>query len=144
MTDDGFSVATVEETAANPLFIAESQKPDELWTQRIASLPVGASFTVRRQEGESVRQLKKKINKAALVHWKLLDWKTKETNLTAPNEPTNWSVKVRALDLKEKAKADAKAAQNGTQKAAQPTPEPNPTPEPSQEDAAAVGARGRR
>jgi hypothetical protein len=130
--DDGFSVLTEEEAAADPLFLSESQKPDPLWVERLKELQVGAAFTVNRQvDVENVRQMKKRINKAAMVHWKTLDWKTKETNLPAGKEPIRWTVKIKALDTKRKAEAEAKLRQNGTQEAPQtPTPEPTPTPTP--------------
>jgi hypothetical protein len=132
VVDDGFSVKTPEEVASDPLFLSESQKPDALWVERLKDLPVGAAFTVNRQaDTENVRQMKKRINKAAMVHWKTLDWKTSETNLAAGKEPIRWTVKIKALDTKKKSEAEAKLRQNGTQEAQQtPTPEPTPTPTP--------------
>jgi hypothetical protein len=109
---DTFEVFDAKATAENPLFKTESQKPDPIWTDRITPLAVGYSFRVTRPEGESVRQLKKRINRAAGVSFKTLEWKPEDQNVDS-QDAKRFVVRVKALDLKAKAAAEAKARQNG-------------------------------
>jgi hypothetical protein len=123
VVDDGFAVQDLQTTVKE--FQTEAQKPDELWVTRLTPIPVGQSFTVNRPEGESVRQFKKRINRAAMAppNFKTLEWKSRDTNLPEGVEPTHFVVKIRALDLKAKAEHEAKLQnpQNGIQEAAQTT-----------------------
>jgi hypothetical protein len=123
IVDDGFKVNDVPTTLKE--FQTETQKPDELWVARLTPLAVGQSFTINRPEGESVRQFKKRINRAGMAppNFKTLEWKSKDTNLPEGVEPTHFVVKIRALDLKAKAEHEAKQSQNGqngTQEASEP------------------------
>lgn len=143
--DDGFSVQDLATTAQE--FQTESQKPDELWVERLRNIPIGQSFTVNRPEGETVRQFKKRINRAAMVHWKTLEWKTRDTNLPDGVEATHFSAKIKTIDTKKKAEAEAKAAlaaqntQNGTQEGQQTTNGQTSTTDSSTEGAEAAGPR---
>jgi hypothetical protein len=109
---DTFEVFDEKATAENPIFKTESQKPDPIWTDRITPLNVGYSFRVTRVDGETVRQLKKRINRAAGVSFKTLEWKPEDQNVDS-QDAKRFIVRVKALDLKAKAAAEAKARQNG-------------------------------
>lgn len=97
-----------KETLATLTPKSEASMPDPVWSERIGSLPVGNGFRIKRQEGETVRQLKKRINRAAGVTFRTLEWYPEQKNV-ATEDVTSFVVKVRALDLKAKATAEAKA-----------------------------------
>lgn len=147
---EGFQVYDSSATAKMEEFKTESQKPDPIWTERIGPIPVGASFTVNRPNGETVRAFKKRINRASMVHFKTLEWKSKDTNLPDGIEATHWVAKVKALDLKAKAEAEARIAanaQNGSetpQEAAQTTEPENAAQDTSEETTAVGPRRGRQ
>lgn len=105
--NDGFGVQ--DEKVTREIFATESSKPDELWVSRLAPIPVGQSFTANRPESETARAFKKRINKAAMVHFKSLEWKARDTNLPEGVEATHWIAKVKAIDLKAKAEAEQRA-----------------------------------
>lgn len=143
-TVDTFEVFDPKTTAENPLFKTESQKPDPIWTDRITPLAVGYSFRVQRTEGETVRQMKKRINRAAGVSFKTLFWKSEDQNVPEGQEPKRFIVQIKALDLKAKAEFEKKLAQNGVN---QPSTEPpanvtsDSAPDGSAEGASAQGPR---
>jgi hypothetical protein len=114
--------------------------------ENLKDLPVGSGFRVRRDEGETARQVKRRVNAAAAVHFKELLWKPEQVNLPINVEPTSWVVKVKSLNTKKKAEAEAKARQNGqegTQEAAQTTPPAESTTPPSNQPTPPSGPRNR-
>jgi len=132
--------------AAMPAFQQTVSGPDQTWVDRIASVNVGSGFRVRREEGETSHQVKRRVNAAAAVHYKLLMWKPEQTNLPEGQQPTSWVVKVKALDLKAKAEAEAKARQNAQSAPSQPqqpTETPNGTTDTPTTPAASGGPRNR-
>lgn len=148
MAAEPFEELSPKDIAESPLFKTEQQLPDPVWAERIGKLAVGAGFRMHRPEGETVRQLKKRINRAAGVTFRTLDWRPEQKNLPEGQEPSSFVVKVRSLDLKAKAEAEEKAkaatAQNGSgspQEAQQTTPENPGTPTPPEE---ATGPRAAR
>lgn len=112
----------------------EKTPPDPVWTARIQPLTVGTGFRVHRIEGETVRQLKKRINKAAGVSFKTLEWLPEQKNVAA-DDVTSFIVKIRALDLKAKAEAEKKAEEEKSQNGSNPSPT---APEPTSENEPAV------
>lgn len=142
-----FETFTPQELSENPLFKTEEKKPDETWTSRIASIALGSGFRVHRTEGESVRQLKRRVNAAAgseSAGFKTLEWKPESKNLPDGN-PASYIVKVKAIDLKAKAEAaNRQDAQNGPVQGQQTTdPQNNPTEGVETEATAQRGPRGR-
>jgi len=101
----------------------EIDKVDHVWSDRIGTLPVGHGFRARRDDSESVRQFKRRLNAAAKFTYRELEWFPEQKNVK-PEEVTSWVVKVRSLNVKAQAEAVAKAAmaQNG----------PNPSQESQQ------------
>ena len=113
--DSEFVVYDAAETKTLAEFQTATSTPDEIWSKRIAPIPVGASFTINRPADETQRAFKKRINRAAMVSFKTLEWKSRDGSLPDDQEPTHWLVKVKALDLKAQAAAQAaaiKAAQS--------------------------------
>jgi hypothetical protein len=129
----------------------EVDKLDHVWAQRISTLPVGHGFRARRDESESVRQYKRKLNAAAKFSFRELEWFPEQKNIK-PEDVTSWVVKVRSLNVKAQQEAAAKAAQqptspNGAQASqeAQQTPSDNSNvTEDGQNLEAATGPRSAR
>jgi hypothetical protein len=110
-------------------------KIDRVWADRISTLPVGHGFRARREEGESVRQLKRRLNAAAGVSYRELEWFPEQKNVK-PEDVTSFVVKVRSLNIKKqredaekKAAAEAAKSTNG-QDASNPSQEAPQTPSP--------------
>lgn len=143
-----FETFSPAQLAENPLFKAEEKKPDETWTQRISGVALGSGFRVHRTEGESTRQLKRRINAAAgseAAGFKTLEWKPEDRKLP-DGFPASYIVKVKAIDLKAKAEAEANRqnAQNGTSQGQETTDGSNPVDEGTATEGAAQGrVRGR-
>src|SRR5215469_9308639 len=136
-----FDPATI---AAMPQFKTVVTGPDEIWVNRIASIAVGGGFRVHREEGETSRQVKRRVNAAADVSFKQLMWKPEQTNLPEGQEPRSWVVKVKSLDLKAKAAAEAKNASNPSQDGQQLTqPTQNAQSDSSNPEVASRPARPR-
>lgn len=121
-------------------YFTPSKKPDATWVSRIQPLEVGATFKVKRQEGEENRSLIRRINTAATskeAGYKLLEWKQQNPNLPREAE-TVFIVRVKGRDTKseerDKAKAEL-ARKNGTAQAQQTTQgtESTSTPMPARE-----------
>lgn len=142
---ENFETFDAAAISAMPAFKQVISGPDETWTSRIANIGVGAGFRVHREEGESARQVKRRVNGAAAVHFKELMWKPEQVNLAEGAEPTSWVVKVKSLNLKAKAEAEAKAEaknrQNGPSQPAQPTTSSEGGQEGTPERATASGPR---
>lgn len=131
MAED-FAIISAAELAESPLFKTEAAKPDETWSNRIKNVPVGSGFRVPRVEGETPRQLKRRVNAAAVGEiggFKKLEWKA-ESKTLPDGLPASYVVKVVALNLTAKAeyeKAQTAQSQNGqdasqtSQEAAQTT-----------------------
>jgi|SRR5215469_3004609 len=130
---DDFKVFDAAETKTLAEFQTATSTPDKVWSDRIAPIPVGASFTINRPADETQRAFKKRINRAAMVSFKTLEWKSRDGALPDTVEPTHWLVKVKALDLKAQAAAKAAAekaanGQAGVQTSGEASSEPQ-TPE---------------
>ena len=126
---------------------AEEDKVDHVWAERINTLPVGHGFRARRDDSETVRQFKGRINRSARFVYRELEWFPQHKNIK-PEEETEWVVKVRSLNVKAQAEAVAKAAaQNASQASqnGQQTTSENPGAEsdPGNQEAAA-GPRSAR
>jgi hypothetical protein len=92
-----------------------ADKVDHVWADRINTLPVGHGFRARRDDSETVRQFKRRVNDAGRFVYRELDWFPQHKNIK-PEDETEWVVKVRSLNVKAQAEAAAKlAAQNGSQ-----------------------------
>jgi hypothetical protein len=146
-----FEQFTQEQIASDPLFKVEEKKADETWSMRISSVAVGGGFRVHRTEGESTRQLKRRVNAAAgseLGGFKVLEWKPESKNLP-DGQPSSYLVRVKALDLKAKAEAEEarkKASQNGSQgspEGVQTTEGEKPVEPVVEEEPAQIGRRAR-
>ena len=122
MAEAQFEAFDPQQIAAMPAFQTIVSGPDQVWVDRIKNIPVGGGFRVHREEGESARQVKRRVNAAADVSFKQLMWKPEQINLPEGQEPRSWVVKVKSLDLKAKAAAEAKDRQNGPSQGQQPTP----------------------
>ena len=128
----------------------EIDKLDHMWAQRIATLPVGHGFRARRDDSESVRQYKRRLNAAAKFSYRELEWFPDQKNVK-PEDVTSWVVKIRSLNIKAQQEAAQKAsmAANG-QNAPQASQEGPQTTEgenadnPSSEENAATGPRRAR
>jgi len=125
----------------------EIDKLDHVWAQRISTLPVGHGFRARRDDSESVRQYKRRLNAAAKFSYRELEWFPDQKNVK-PEDVTSWIVKVRSLDVKKAAEAAAKAnGQNASQASqeGQQTPSAeNNAPEDGQNQEASSGPRSAR
>jgi hypothetical protein len=123
---------------------AEVDKVDHTWAARIRSLPVGHGFRARRDDSETVRQFKARLNRSARFVFKELDWFPEHKNIK-PEDETSWVVKIRSHNVKAEADAAAKAqnAQNGTQEGQQTTEGENPTQDGSQEQPSGPRSRTR-
>jgi len=149
-----FETFTQDEMNNDPLFKPEEKKPDEIWSSRIASVALGTGFRAHRTEGESVRQLKRRINAAAGSPeggFKTLEWKPEDRNLP-DGQPASYRVKVKAIDLKAKAEWEAEQAkktttsqndQGGTVEGQQPTTDENQSDSTPENEPAVAGRRGR-
>jgi len=122
MTEEKFESFDPQQIAAMPAFQTVVTGPDQIWVTRISGIAVGGGFRVHREEGETARQVKRRVNAAADVSFKQLMWKPEQTNLPEGQEPRSWVVKVKSLDLKAKAAAEAKNASNPSPDGSQPTP----------------------
>lgn len=121
----------LDKAEADAIFLTDSQKPDPVWVQRFSTMPVGQAFRIARPNTENVRAFKKRINRAAAVHFKTLEWKSMDTNLPEGVEPSHFTTKVKSLDLKAKAEFEARAAntsQNGMNGTSEPSTPSEPTP----------------
>jgi len=125
----------------------EADKVDHVWADRISTLPVGHGFRARRDDSETVRQFKGRLNRAARFTFRELEWFPEHKHIK-PEDETSWIVKVRSLNVKAQAEAAAKAAQavtsqNGSETLSQPqqTTEGENTGNGASEDNAAVGPR---
>ena len=137
---------TPQQLGEMPAFQQTVTGPDTEWVENLKDLSVGSGFRVRRDEGETARQVKRRVNAAAAVHFKELLWKPEQTNLPANQEPTSWVVKVKSLNTKKKAEAEAKARQDGQtapSQPVQPTQPQNQGSEGTQTQTAASGPRNR-
>lgn len=103
----------------------QADKVDHTWADRINTLPVGHGFRARRDDSETVRQYKRRINDAARFVYRELDWFPQHKNIK-PEDETEWVVKVRSLNVKAQAEAAAKATSpngsNPSQEASQTLP----------------------
>lgn len=130
-----FETFSPEQIKDDPLFKAEEKKPDEVWSKNIATVAVGGGFRVHRTEGESVRQLKRRINAASgspQAGFKTLEWKPESRNLP-DGLPASYMVRVKAVNLTEKAayeKAQSEATSKNGQDASNPSQEGQQTNEP--------------
>jgi hypothetical protein len=128
----------------------EIDKLDHVWAERISKLPVGHGFRARRDDSESVRQFKRRLNAAAKYSFRELEWFPEQKNVK-PEDVTSWVVKVRSLNVKAQQEAAAKAAmaQNGqnasqaSQEGQQTTEGENP-PNDTSEETTSVGPRRAR
>jgi hypothetical protein len=125
----------------------EADKVDHTWADRINTLPVGHGFRARRDDSETVRQFKGRINRSARFVFRELDWFPQHKNIK-PEDETEWVVKVRSLNVKAQAEAVAKAASQNASQASQEgsqTPSENPNPsEDGQNQETAQGPRSAR
>lgn len=120
----------LESEIFEPLTLAEitaatakeaADKIDHEWADRIATLPVGGGFKIKRSEGEPTRTLKTRIGRAARSVFRDLAWYPQPGSLT-DGKPASYIVRVKSIDLKAQAEAaNAQNAQNGTVQAQQPT-----------------------
>lgn len=85
-------------------------KIDQVWVQRIQQVPVGAGFRITRPQDEDQRNLKRRINAAAEMAYKTLDWTPEQTNLPPNVQPTSYKVRVKSYNKA----AEEAARQNGT------------------------------
>src|SRR5215475_7154208 len=114
----------------------EADKVDHVWADRISTLPVGHGFRARRDDSETVRQFKGRLNRAARFTHRELEWFPDHKNLKTEDE-TSWVVKVRSFNTKaaaeeearKKAAAEAASNTNG-QNASNPSQEGPETPSP--------------
>lgn len=123
-----------------------ADKVDHIWADRINTLPVGHGFRARRDDSETVRQYKRRINDAARFVFRELDWFPQHKNIK-PEDETEWVVKVRSLNVKAQQEAADKAkSQNASQasSAAPQTTNGQNTGNPSSEDKTPVGPRSAR
>jgi hypothetical protein len=124
-----------------------ADKVDHVWADRINTLPVGHGFRARRDDSETVRQFKRRVNDAGRFVYRELDWFPQHKNIK-PEDETEWVVKVRSLNVKAQAEAAAKAAaQNGpqtSQDGQQTTSAGNSGTEDTQNQEPAVGPRSAR
>jgi len=91
---------------------AEIDKLDHMWADRIGTLPVGHGFRAKRDDNESVRQFKRRMNAAAKFSYRELQWFPEQKNVKA-EDVTSWVVKIRSLDTK--AQREAEEAKNDSQ-----------------------------
>jgi len=141
VTQEDFTVYDPSEAKALDEFKSASQIPDPLWVDRTRNLPVGAAFTANRPDSESVRAFKRKINRAAMVHFKTLEWKSRDLNLAGDSEPVHFIVKVKAQDTT--AYNNSLKAKQAAQEVQQPTEVNSSTTDTSETEPAPVGS-GRR
>jgi hypothetical protein len=125
----------------------EADKVDHTWADRINTLPVGHGFRARRDDSETVRQFKGRINRSARFVYRELEWFPQHKNIK-PEDETEWVVKVRSLNVKAQAEAVAKAASQNASQASQegsqtPSSENN-TSEDGQNQEASTGPRSAR
>lgn len=97
----------------------KEDKVDHEWADRIATVPVGAGWKMTRPEEENQRNFKRRINGAAAISFRTLDWYPQETNLPPNVEPKTYVVRVKSIDLKAKQAAEQQAAQQSGAAAAQ-------------------------
>jgi len=143
VTQEDFTVYDPSETKNLDEFKSASQIPDALWVDRTRNLPVGSSFTANRPDSESVRAFKRKINRAAMVHFKSLEWKSRDLNLTGDNEPIHFIVKIKAQDVTAYNNALKAKQQQATQEVQQPIEVNSSITNTSETEPAPVGS-GRR
>jgi len=125
---------------------AEIDKLDHVWAERISTLPVGHGFRARRDDSESVRQYKRRLNAAAKFSFRELEWFPDHKNIK-PEDETSWIVKIRSLNVKAQREAEeaknGQDARKGTQEAQQTTEGENTGTENPNENAP-VGPRRAR
>lgn len=124
-----------------------ADKVDHVWADRINTLPVGHGFRARRDDSETVRQFKRRVNDAGRFVFRELDWFPQHKNIK-PEDETEWVVKVRSLNVKAQAEAVARAtSQNGSNPSSDApqttSPDSNP-PEDAQNQDASTGPRSAR
>lgn len=143
MTTADFEVFDAKQTAENPI-LNPSKAPDTTWVERLAPLPVGYSFRVKRPDTESVRNFVKRVNNAARSEgggFKSLEWHQENPNLPREQEHT-FLVRVKALDVKAQQRAQA-LSQNGTSQAQQPTQPQETSNSTPEQESGPRGPRGR-
>lgn len=140
---DNFEMISTEEMKQQ-LLKTQEDKIDREWAERISTVPVGAGWKMTRPEEESQRNFKRRINAAAGVSYRTLDWYPQETNLPAGTDAKTFVVRVKSIDLKAKQAAEAATAQNsqnGTSNGQQPAGETPSGPNSSPEGEVAGGRR---
>jgi len=105
----------------------EEDKIDREWAEKISTVPLGAGWRMTRPDDESQRNFKRRINAAAFVSFRLLDWIPQETNLPKGQDPKHYVVRVKSFDITAKNAAEAASRQNGPKESPQTTVEPDST-----------------
>jgi hypothetical protein len=133
----------------------EIDKVDHVWAQRIKTLDVGQGFRGRRDESETARMYKLRLNRAARFVYRELEWFPEQKNVK-PEDVTSWVIKIRSRNVKGEAEAIAKAkeeaaqlatsqnAQNGTVQGQQTTEQSETVNGSSDQPETASGPRNRR
>jgi len=149
VSNDEFQMISKEEMdAAKAAELAA--KIDQVWVERIRNVPLGAGFRITRPADEDQRNLKRRINAAAEMAFKTLDWTPEQTNLAPNVQPTSYKVRVKSHNKVAEAAA-AQNSQNGTSQPPVTMEQPNSTPDTPNEGEgageapeAATGRRGRQ